>query len=72
LRTKEALMFYPSDVLTGSSKAATTIDLRPLREPQGEGVAIGPGNTVFLAGEGGGKGQPGTFARFTCNPARRQ
>lgn len=71
LRTKEALMFYPSEVLAGASKAVATIDLRPLREPQGEGVAIGADNTVFLAGEGGGKGQPGTFARFSCNPTSR-
>ncbi len=71
LRTKEALMFYPSDLLTGASKAAATIDLRSLREPQGEGVALGGDNTVFLAGEGGGKGQPGTFARFSCNPTSR-
>lgn len=70
LRTREALMFYPSELLAGSSRPATTIDLRPLKEPQGEGLALGADNVVFLAGEGGGKGQPGTFARFTCNPAR--
>ena len=66
LRTREALMFYPSDVLTGSAKVTNTIDLRSLKEPQGEGVALGADNTVFLAGEGGGKGQPGTFVRFSC------
>lgn len=66
LRTKERLMFYSSDVLTGSTKVTATIDLRPLNEPQGEGVALGADHVVFLAGEGGGKGQPGTFVRFTC------
>ena len=40
----------------------------PLKEPQGEGVALGADHAVFIAGEGGGKGQPGTFARFTCAP----
>jgi hypothetical protein len=71
LRTKTTLMFYPAAVLTGASKPAITVDLTPLREPQGEGVALGPDNVVFLAGEGGGKAQPGTFARFTCVPPGR-
>ena len=44
------------------------VDLAPLKEEQGEGVALGVDNTVFLAGEGGGKGQPGSFARFSCTP----
>lgn len=69
LRTKSSLTFYQaSDLLAGQWRAATRIDLTPLREPQGEGVAIGGDNTVFLAGEGGGKGRAGTFARFTCAP----
>jgi len=71
LRTKESLMFYPSGVLAGAAKATRTIDLRSLKEPQGEGVALGPDNVVFLAGEGGGKQQPGTFARFVCAPPGR-
>jgi hypothetical protein len=66
LRTKTALTFYPAAVLTGSAKAARTVDLTPIKEPQGEGVALGPDDTVFLAGEGGGKALPGTFARFSC------
>ena len=43
----------------------------PLNEPQGEGVALGADNTVFLAGEGGKKGQPGTFAGAWSVPGRR-
>jgi hypothetical protein len=66
LRTKTALTFYPAAVLAGASKAAKTVDLTALKEPQGEGVALGSDNVVFLAGEGGGKAQPGTFVRFTC------
>jgi hypothetical protein len=69
LRSKSALTFYrASDLLAGQWRAASTVDLKPLREPQGEGLALGAENTVFLAGEGGGKGQPGTFARFMCAP----
>jgi hypothetical protein len=44
------------------------VDLKPLKEPQGEGVALGNG-TIFLAGEGGGRA--GTFARFACDPSRQ-
>jgi hypothetical protein len=69
LRTRTSLTFYrTADLLAGQWRTATRVDLTPLKEPQGEGVAIGADNTVFLAGEGGGKNQPGTFARFTCAP----
>jgi hypothetical protein len=71
LRSRSALTFYrASDVLAGQWRAAGNVDLTSLNEPQGEGVALGADNTVFLAGEGGKKGQPGTFARLTCTPSR--
>jgi hypothetical protein len=44
------------------------MELKALAGPQGEGVAFGPDNVLYLAGEGGGKSQPGTFARLTCTP----
>jgi hypothetical protein len=31
-------------------------------------VAIRADNTVFVAGESGGKAKAGTFARFSCAP----
>ena len=69
LRTKSALTFYrAADLLAGQWRAANRVDLTSLKEEQGEGVALGADNTVFLAGEGGGKGQPGSFARFSCAP----
>jgi hypothetical protein len=69
LRTTAALVFYrASDLLAGRWNESARVDLAAAREPQGEGVALGPGNTVFVAGEGGGKGRPGTFARFACAP----
>jgi hypothetical protein len=69
LRTKAALTFYrTSELFAGRWRAANHVDLTPLNEPQGEGVALGADNIVFLAGEGGGKGQPGSFARFSCAP----
>lgn len=68
LRSKEALMFYngPS-FLRGEFKAIGRFDTASLREPQGEGVAFGPNGVVFLAGEGGGKKQPGTLGTLSCN-----
>ena len=63
------MTFYrASDLLAGQWRAANRVDLTSLKEAQGEGVALGADNTVFLAGEGGGKGQPGSFARFACAP----
>lgn len=67
LRSRSALMFYrAADLLGGHTRAAFTVSVTALKEPQGEGVALGSDNTVFIAGEGGGKGQPGTFAHLTC------
>ena len=68
LRSRSALTFYrTSDVLAGRWRAAATVSLSALKEPQGEGVAFGPENTLFLAGEGGGKGKPGTFVQLSCS-----
>jgi hypothetical protein len=67
LRSRAALTFYrAADLLGGQALVASTIDLTSLKEPQGEGVALGADNSVFVAGEGGGKGQSGTFARLSC------
>ena len=70
LRTLSVLSFYrASDVLAGRWRAETRVDLAALKEPQGEGVAFGADSTVFVVGEGGGKGRPGSFGRFACVPA---
>jgi hypothetical protein len=67
LRTHASLRFFrASDLLSGKWREASNIDLRRLGEPQGEGVAFGSGGAMYLIGEGGGKGQPGTFVRLTC------
>jgi hypothetical protein len=69
LRTNSDLAFYrASELLAGRWEEVSRVDLTPLNEPQGEGLALGAGNTVFLAGEAGGKGEAGTLARFTCVP----
>ena len=52
--------------MAGNWREAGRIDLGPLGEPQGEGVAFGDDRTLYLVGEGGGKSQPGTVARLSC------
>jgi hypothetical protein len=67
LRTRSALAFYrASELLSGTWREAGRTNLAALGEPQGEGVAFGDANTIYLTGEGGGKSRPGTFARLTC------
>ena len=72
LRTQSSVTFYrAADLLAGQWREASRVDLAPLKEPQGEGIAFGNDSTVFVAGEGGGKNQPATFARFACDPDGR-
>jgi hypothetical protein len=67
LRTSSSLAFYRSaDFFSGQWRPAAQVDLAELREPQGEGVAIGKDGMVFVAGESGGKGQAGTFGQLSC------
>ena len=67
LRTLSSLTFYrAADFLKGDFKELRRVDLKPLREPQGEGVTFGGSNIVYVAGEGGGKSQSGTLAALTC------
>ena len=71
LRTSQALTFYRSaEFFAGEWRVAGQHTLEGLGEPQGEGVAFGSDNAVYLAGEGGGKKQPGTFARLSCTAGR--
>ena len=67
LRTGQRVTFYRSaDLLKGNWREAGVVDLQPLREAQGEAIAFGPDESLYLAGEGGGKARPGSFARLTC------
>jgi photosystem II stability/assembly factor-like uncharacterized protein len=69
LRTRSTVTFdRTSDLFAGEWRAAARVDLAALKEPPGEGVAIRADNTVFVAGESGGKAKAGTFARFSCAP----
>ena len=67
LRSKTRVWIYPaSEFLSGSWSGAREIDVTSLGEPQGEGIAMSADGTIYLAGEGGGKSQPGTLARLSC------
>ena len=67
LRTNaELLLMRTRDLVEGKMDDVWHIDLRPFDETQGEGVAISDSGDVYLAGEGGGHGLPGTFAHMKC------
>jgi glutamine cyclotransferase len=42
------------------------MDLKELKEAQGEGVGFAPDGALLLTSEGGKKKNPATFARLTC------
>jgi hypothetical protein len=65
LRSNTTLLLYTLD---GFAKGAEPIrvDLRGLKEPQGEGVAFGRGGEIYLVSEGGGKRAPGLVTRIQC------
>ena len=67
LRSTQALTFYrAADLLGGNWREAGRVALASVGEPQGEGVTFGSHDSVYLMSEGGGKKQPGAFARLTC------
>ena len=67
LRSRTSLTFYrAADCLKGNFREMKRVDVSSLGEPQGEGIAFGPSNMIYLAGEGGGKGRPGTLAVLSC------
>jgi hypothetical protein len=66
VRSNDALLIYRTkELITGKGQPAHRVDLRALREPQGEGVAFGPRGIIYLTGEGPAlKG--GTLAALKC------
>ena len=67
LRTHGAVRFYEaSRFVKGDFTTPLTFDTGSLKEPQGEGVALGAGGALYLTGEGGRKGSPGTLASGVC------
>lgn len=66
LRTYESLQFYRVVSDTLLPVEGGLVNLRPLREPQGEGVGIGLDGVVVLASEGGPAGAPGSLSFMRC------
>lgn len=67
LRRLTSLAFYRTERLTqGNVARPIVIDVSGARERQGEGVALANDGNVYLLGEGGGKGRPGSFVRLKC------
>ena len=68
IRTYRKLYIYPAGSLTsttGSIPEPIVMDLSPLREKGGEGLALANDGTVFLSSEAGGKGRA-RLSRLTC------
>jgi hypothetical protein len=67
LRTNsELLLLRTRDLVDGKMNDVWHANLRSLDETQGEGVSISNAGDVYLAGEGGGHGLPGTFTHVKC------
>jgi hypothetical protein len=67
LRTLRTLSFYRTGNLSaGSLGAPLTVDLRGLREPQGEAVEFGREGVIHLSSEGGQRETPAYLARLVC------
>ena len=68
LRTHDAAYFYEAErFLKGDVKPPMKFDATRLKEPQGEGIALGVNGTVFLVGESGRKDVPGTLSSGVCD-----
>jgi hypothetical protein len=77
MRTGDVVMFYRTDDIAGGEvDHGSSVSLMSMAEPQGEGVAIAPDGTVYLAGEGAKPKAPGTLAALSCSfpgePAKRK
>jgi hypothetical protein len=67
VRTIRNLSLYPAqDFLGSGSQAPREMDLKELKEAQGEGIGFAPDGSLILTSEGGKKKDPATFARLTC------
>lgn len=67
IRTYTSLLVYRADqLLEGSDEPSIHVDLKPLSEAQGEGVALGPEGSVVLTSEGASGGLPGALSIIWC------
>jgi hypothetical protein len=68
LRTHAGVAFYAAArIIKGDFSSPLNFDVSGLNQVQGEGIAFGAKGSVFLVGEGGGGGAPGSFGSLVCN-----
>lgn len=68
LRTYETLRLLRVAGDTLAPIRGSTVDLRTLREPQGEGLGMGPDGVIVLTSEAGPLGGRGSIALLGCEP----
>jgi len=66
VRTYRALRFYGTAGNQLRARSDGLVNLRPLEEIQGEGVAVEAGGDVWLTSEGGPLGGPASLTGLTC------
>jgi len=67
IRSNESVWFFRTkDFVTGRPGVPNWVNLGSAHEPQGEAIALGPGRMIYLVGEGGSKGRPGTLRTMAC------
>jgi hypothetical protein len=68
IRTYGTLFFYDANALVSNAPVTPLVyDVRPLREAQGEAVALSNDGQVWLTSEGEGKRAVATRTRLQCN-----
>lgn len=65
----EVLTYRTGDLIGGGVTPRARVPIDGLREPQGEGVALGDGGMLYLASEGGILSRAGRLVTLRCNPA---
>ena len=66
IRSYGAIYLFATDSLLRNGAPLVTYDLRPLRERQGEGIALGDNGQVWLTSEGKGGGAVPALSQLTC------
>lgn len=67
IRSYGGLAFYRvEDLAVEGARPVLEVDLTPLGEPQGEGLAMGADGAVVLTTEGTGRLAPAALSRLTC------
>jgi hypothetical protein len=70
VRTSHDVVIYrTADLIGGSVRPRMRISIDGVREPQGEGVALGESGILYLASEGGWMSRTGRLTTLRCNVA---